>query len=82
MVEVFKTDVKDPDHAKMLVDRIHAIFAGYTANFDLEDCDRILRVVSSDGFIQTSRVMNLLDNYGCHAEILPDDIPEVFSFEN
>jgi hypothetical protein len=80
MVEVFKTNVKDQDHAKMLVDQIHAMFAGYMANFDLEDCDKILRVVSPDGFIHTSRLMKLLNNYGFRAEVLPDDIPEVFHF--
>jgi len=46
MIEVFKTNVKHADHAKILVDQIHTTFADYTANFDLEDCDRILRVVS------------------------------------
>lgn len=80
MVEVFRTNVKDPDHAKMLVDQIHAMFRAYTANFDLEDCDKILRVVSSDRFIQTSLLMDLLNNHGFHAEVLPDDLPEVFHF--
>ena len=80
MVEIFRTNVKDPDHAKMLVDQIHAMFRTYTANFDLEDCDKILRVVSSDRFIQTSLLMDLLNNHGFHAEVLPDDIPDVFHF--
>ena len=49
MVEVFKTNVKDPHHAAMLIDCIHKSFDGYNANFDLEDCDKILRVKSASG---------------------------------
>ena len=44
MVEVFKTNVKDQGVADKLIDQIHRIFIGYMANFDLEDCDNILRV--------------------------------------
>jgi len=80
MVEVFKTNVQDPYQAKMLIDHIHATFREYRANFDLEDCDKILRVVSPDGFIQSSRLMDLLSNFGVHSEVLSDDIPEVSQF--
>jgi len=44
MVEVFKTNVKYQDHAKMLIDQIQKIFIDYKVNFDLEDCDKILRI--------------------------------------
>jgi len=76
MVEVFITDVKDQREAQMLLERIHAAFAGYTANFDLEDCDRILRVLSVTGCVESRRVIRLLKELGCHAEILPDIIPD------
>ena len=48
MVEVFKTNVKDRDQAKMLIDQIQKTFTDFTANFDLEDCDKILRVKSTN----------------------------------
>ena len=44
-VEVFKTNVADPERAKWLVDQIERNFANCKVNFDLDDCDRILRVV-------------------------------------
>ena len=47
MVEVFKTTVSDSYYAKLLLTRIHARFSFYLANFDLSDCDRILRVQST-----------------------------------
>ena len=48
MVEVFKTNVKKKQHARMLIDQIGKTFCNYTANFDLEDCDKILRVEGVD----------------------------------
>ena len=80
MIEVFKTNVRDPDHASMLVDQIHNTFRHYAANFDLGDCDNILRVVSSNGHVQASLVLELISNFGFQAEVLSDDIPEFFHF--
>ena len=73
MVEVFKTNVQHSDHAKMLIDEIHAVFQNYTANFDLEDCDRILRVKSSRSFVDSFRVLELVKTYGFDGEVLPGD---------
>lgn len=75
MVEVFRTNVSDSHHANMLLDQIHRSFAGYKANFDLEDCDKILRVKCAAGFIQASYLVELLKDFGFHAEVLPDEIP-------
>ncbi|MDB5247590.1 MAG: hypothetical protein JWQ40_1984 [Segetibacter sp.] len=77
MVEVFKTNVTDKHQATILVDQIHRSFTGYKANFDLEDCDKILRIASSTGYIQCSFLIELLNNFGCTAEVLPDDYPPV-----
>ena len=72
MVEVFKTNVKDGGHAIQLLERIHAAFTGYKANFDLDDCDRILRVKAISGSVEARRLIALLKELGCHAEVLPD----------
>jgi len=71
MIEVFKTNISCPEKALQLVQQIHKSFSGYKANFDLEDCDRILRIVSSCGNI-TSYFIEWLQEQGCYAEILPD----------
>ena len=73
MVEVFKTDVNDHDHARMLVDRIHKAFKHCRANFDLEDCDKILRVKGITGEEETWQIVALVKGFGWHVEILPDD---------
>jgi hypothetical protein len=75
MIEVFKTDVKDRNHANLLVVYIHKTFAEYKANFDLEDCDNILRIKCTTGIIQSSSLIHLLKGFGFNAEILPDVIP-------
>ncbi len=75
MVEVFKTNVQDFDQASMLIEQIQSCFSGYTANFDLEDCDKILRVQSPKDSIQSSTLIGLLKKFGFDAEVLPDDIP-------
>ncbi|MCW3089906.1 MAG: hypothetical protein JWP81_975 [Ferruginibacter sp.] len=74
MVEVFKTDVTEQEHANRLIARIHSTFVGYRANFDLDDRDRILRVKSISGSISSSCLVNLLREFGFHAEVLPDII--------
>ena len=44
MVEVFKTNVYEPCQSIMLVRILYNYFPDHRINFDLEDCDRILRV--------------------------------------
>jgi hypothetical protein len=73
MIEVFKTDVNEKDHARMLVDRIHKAFSHCRANFDLEDCDRILRVKGVTGEEETWQIVSLVKSFGWRVEILPDD---------
>lgn len=78
MVEVFKTNVTDHHHAAMVVAQIHQNFAGYKANFDLQDCDNILRVKCTAGSIQSSKLIDLLRDLGFKAEVLPDEVPAFY----
>jgi hypothetical protein len=77
MVEVFKTNVKDPGLANLLINHIHNTFPDYTANFDLEDCDKILRVACTSGTVQPYFLINILNDFGFQAEVLPDDFSPV-----
>ncbi|HEX6891803.1 MAG TPA: hypothetical protein VF141_13950 [Chryseolinea sp.] len=74
MIEVFKTDVRDPEEARKLTFEIDTKFAGCIANFDLTDCDRILRIKHS-AKIDPAVFIELLDRFGYQAEVLPDDLP-------
>ncbi len=71
-VEVFKTNVSTRKYADILLNRIHKTFTGYNANFDLEDCDKILRIQCSHGAIRSHALIRFLKDFGCYAEVLPD----------
>jgi hypothetical protein len=75
MVEVFKTSVMDSADAKMLVDQIQQNFIDYKVNFDLEDCDKILRVKCTTGTIHSRQLIDFISSFGFTIEILHDEIP-------
>ncbi|HRO47650.1 hypothetical protein [Agriterribacter sp.] len=75
MIEVFKTNVHNRRDAHMLIEQIERSFSNYQANFDLQDCDRILRVKCTSGTIQAALIIDLLKAAGFDAGVLPDHIP-------
>ncbi|MEO8413448.1 MAG: hypothetical protein ABI472_07295 [Ginsengibacter sp.] len=74
MIEVFKTNVEDGEQALRLVSLIHKNFNNYSANFDLEDCDRILRVECRHGMVESNSLVYLLHHHGYDAEVLEDTV--------
>jgi hypothetical protein len=72
IVEVFKTNVCTRRYANRLLNQIHKTFTGYDANFDLDDCDKILRVQCKQGLIRSKALILFLKDLGCHAEVLSD----------
>lgn len=79
-VEVFKTNVTDELTALSIVAHIEMIFDDCAANFDLDDCDNILRVVSHKSPIDVMALVQLLKRFGFEAEVLSDDVPEAQQF--
>ena len=73
MIEVFKTNVDDEVAAFDIVEIIHAAGMGYRANFDLGDCDRILRVASA-AMIDNEVVIRIVRSFGFEACPL-EDVP-------
>lgn len=67
MVYVFKTSVKDKKQVKGLSKNLNAIHEIKKWNFDLEDCDNILRIVAETDI--TKSICETLDtlNYSCIA---------------
>jgi hypothetical protein len=47
MVLIFKTDVTSKKQANAILTQLSATFPTAAINFDLEDCDRILRIAGS-----------------------------------
>lgn len=69
MVEVFKTDIRKTSQAKAIITLLLQHFPGSIINFDLEDCDKILRVEGADDLLP-ERVMKLIENKGFTCKIL------------
>lgn len=65
MVEVFKTNVQRKGEAKMLLLKLVQVYQEHRINFDLNDCDKILRVQGKD--ISSEKVIQVLneENYQC-----------------
>jgi hypothetical protein len=68
MVEVFKTNVQHADESAMIVQKLLECIPDAQINFDLDDCDKILRVESA--FVPKVKIMLLLNSYGYHCELL------------
>jgi hypothetical protein len=68
MVHVFKTSVTSESDISELQPALNNLAADIKWNFDLEDCDNILRVISSE-MIQ-SDVINILKNHQHQCEEL------------
>ena len=65
MVEVFKTDVRQNKQAKLLIKFFLKHFPQHRINFDLSDCDKILRVEGKN--IPTEKIIDVLktNNFQC-----------------
>lgn len=68
MVEVFKTDVEGVDESKTIIQKLIEHLPGNKINFDLDDCDNILRVEHPS--ISTEKIISLLNSYGYRCEVL------------
>jgi hypothetical protein len=77
MVEVFKTDVTNPEQAMTVLAEIRACFIDHDGNFDLQDCDHILRVKSQSAIIYPHLILGLLAKLGHNAEVLTDEHQDI-----
>ena len=68
MIEVFKTNVQEVEQSKMSVGKLLEHFPNSTINFDLEDCDKILRVHAN--LVLNHKIIELVNSYGFHCETL------------
>ena len=68
MVEVFKTNVQKKTQSKMLLCILSETFPSFKINFDLSDCDKVLRVEGNN--IEASRIVILVEEHGFTCEVL------------
>ena len=68
MIEVFKTNVHETEQAKELIFLLQQKFPESKINFDLDDCDKVLRIEGRN-FISCN-VMNVLKERGFMCNLL------------
>lgn len=69
MIEIFKTNVQNKTQAKQISTLLKTAFSDASINFDLKDCDKILRV---DGIseVHSPAIIADLNKLGFMCEIL------------
>ena len=70
MVEVFRTNVQTSSQGNQLLRELAVLLPHCKINFDLGDCDRILRI-EGDGIIPL-RIQQLLTGLGFQCELLEE----------
>lgn len=68
MVEVFKTDLEEKAQSEILFSILTKAFPAVRINFDLSDCDRVLRVEGEH--IEALSIMMLVKESGFKCELL------------
>jgi hypothetical protein len=68
MVEIFKTNVLDTSQAEQIIALLNYHFPSYMINFDLHDCDKILRIKGEA--IPIDRIVDLVSSSGFHCSVL------------
>lgn len=69
-IEVFKTNVISKRAAKIIVDEIGFHQPEYKCNFDLEDCDKVLRIENAGGNVDAGLIFSILEKNNHQGSIL------------
>lgn len=72
MIEIFKTDISHKQAKKQVLAALKLEIPGVVATLELEDKDRILRVVGAWEPVPTDRVIALVKKQGFECELLHD----------
>ena len=68
-IEVFRTSIAHPAQASWLQRRLLQLYPQYQVNFDLDDCDRILRV-AAPAAIHNEAIIHTAAGIGVWVEVL------------
>ena len=71
-IEVYRTNIAEEKVAQQLAALLRSSYPAYKVNFDLEDCDHILRIESAGKSIDCQGVNALCSEAGYQVEPLAD----------
>lgn len=66
MIKVYKTDVANSDMAYLIVQQLLKKYPGFAINFDLMDCDNVLRVEGQS--FRMDDIVSFLNKIGYNCE--------------
>ncbi len=72
VIEIFKTNVEELSEARRIVEKLYQHFPSYRINFDLHDCDRILRVEANGDPVNTDSIVDIVKQYSVDIAVIPD----------
>jgi hypothetical protein len=68
MIEIFRTNVELEDQCHAIIHALIHTFSSVKVNFDLEDCDKILRVEGTN--FSVDQIMETVQILGYRCEVL------------
>ncbi|WP_394343511.1 hypothetical protein [Flavobacterium ustbae] len=69
IIEVFKTNVQEESQCAIIIEILLEHYPNSSINFDLEDCDKILRIHAP--VISNKKIIDILNSHGYLCEVLP-----------
>ncbi|MCR8556638.1 methyltransferase type 11 [Mucilaginibacter sp. BJC16-A38] len=72
MVEIFKTNVKSKRLAGKVLKSLQSHLPAFQFNFDLDDCDRILRVQTSGCPVECVKIIHIVKGYEIDISLFED----------
>lgn len=68
MIEIFKTNVELEEQAERIMSSLAQVFSSLKINFDLDDCDKILRIEGHE--FSVDRIKEMVHALGYLCELL------------
>lgn len=69
MIEVFKTNVQEESQCSIIIEKLLEHYPNSSINFDLEDCDKVLRIHAPT--FSNTKIIDILNSHGYFCEALP-----------
>jgi hypothetical protein len=72
MVEIFKTNVASKRLANRVLKSLHARMPACSFNFDLDDCDRILRAQCLANKFEAAKIIKIAEEHAVEISLLEE----------
>lgn len=70
MIGIFRTNINSFQEKNSVIDAISASFNVHNCSIDIEDCDKVLRVVANQLPIAESAIINFVQQLGYQCDVM------------